>query len=69
MLFRSHYEKVVYLAQTDDERLKKEAVAAAKRLGLAYEYRFVGLGELAPEITAFAEEPLGRLKRKRIGER
>ena len=64
-----HYEKVVYLAQTDDERLKKEAEAAAKRLSLAYEYRLVGLGELAPEITAFAEGPLGRLKRKRIGER
>ncbi|MBM3545618.1 MAG: DUF1638 domain-containing protein [Alphaproteobacteria bacterium] len=63
-----HYEKVVYLAQTDDPRLKQEAEAAAKRLGLDYEYRFVGLGELTPAIVDFAEEPL-RPKEKRMGER
>jgi len=64
-----HYEKVVYLAQTDDPRLKTEAEVAAKRLGLDYEYRFVGLGELAPTVTAFADGPPRRVKEKRIGER
>jgi hypothetical protein len=64
-----NYEKVVYLAQTDDPRLKAAAEAAARRLGLDYEYRLVGLGELAPAIVEFAEEPLGRLKEKRMSER
>lgn len=68
-MYFGHYEKVVYLAQTDDSRLKAEAEAAAKKLGLAYEYRFVGLGELAPAVKVFADEPLGRLKEKRMGER
>jgi len=68
-MYFGHYEKVVYLAQTDDPRLKTGAEAAAKRLGLAYEYRFVGLGELAPAVTAFADEPLRRLNEKRMGER
>ncbi|MBM3531432.1 MAG: DUF1638 domain-containing protein [Alphaproteobacteria bacterium] len=63
-----HYEKVVYLAQTDDPRLKREAEAAAKRLGLGYEHRLVGLGELVPAIVEFAEEPL-RPREKRMSER
>ena len=41
-----HYEKLVYLAQTDDEALTKKAEAAAERLGLAFERRFVGFGDL-----------------------
>src|SRR5205085_3468640 len=32
-----NYEKIVYLAQTRDEDLAKKAMAAAHRLGLAYE--------------------------------
>lgn len=46
-----HYEKVVYLAQTDDEGLTEKAKAAADRLGLAFERRFVGFGDL----TEFVE--------------
>lgn len=42
-----HYTKVVYLAQTDDPELDAKAEAAAERLGLAYERRFTGYGELA----------------------
>jgi hypothetical protein len=42
-----HYTKVVYLAQTNDLALDAKAEAAAKRLGLAYERRFTGYGELA----------------------
>jgi hypothetical protein len=38
--------KLVYLAQTRDEELAKRAMAAARRLGLAYEYRYAGYGEL-----------------------
>jgi Protein of unknown function (DUF1638) len=49
-----HYEKIVYLSQTTDPHLMAEARRAAERLGLAFEHRHVGLGELAPAITAFA---------------
>jgi hypothetical protein len=46
------YERVVYLAQSDDAALETAARAAAARLGLAYERRFVGYGDLAPAIAA-----------------
>ena len=41
-----HYTKVVYLAQTDDPALDAKAEGAAKRLGLGYERRKTGYGEL-----------------------
>jgi hypothetical protein len=46
-----NYEKIVYLAQTRDEDIAKKAMSAAKRLGLAYEYRYVGYGELESEMA------------------
>jgi Protein of unknown function (DUF1638) len=46
-----HYTKVVYLAQTKDQELERRAQAAAQKLGLAYEYRFTGYGELESEIA------------------
>ncbi|MBL8669285.1 MAG: DUF1638 domain-containing protein [Alphaproteobacteria bacterium] len=49
-----HYETIVYLAQTDDAALTAKAQDAARRLGLAFERRFVGLGDLAPAIRSFA---------------
>ena len=45
--FFGNYSKVVYLAQTEDTGLQHQAEAAAEQLGLAYEYRFTGYGELA----------------------
>jgi hypothetical protein len=45
------YERVVYLAQTEDAVLDAAAQAAAKRLGLEYERRFVSYGDLAPAIA------------------
>jgi Protein of unknown function (DUF1638) len=45
-----NYTKVVYLAQTKDAVLEEAAKAAAAKLGLAYEYRFTGYGELATEL-------------------
>ncbi len=41
-----NYRKLVYIAQTEDPSLAAQAEAAAERLGLAYEYRFVGYGDL-----------------------
>jgi Protein of unknown function (DUF1638) len=48
-----NYRRLVYLAQTEDAALTAKAEAGAARLGLAFERRFVGLGELAPAIAAF----------------
>lgn len=45
MIF-GHYEKVVYLSQTDDPALLDRAQAAAKRLGLEFEHRPTGYGDL-----------------------
>lgn len=42
-----HYRRVVYLAQIDDPALTAKAEAAAKRLGLDFERRFTGYGEMA----------------------
>jgi len=41
-----HYTKLVYLAQSEDAELAAKAEAAAQRLGLDYEYRFTGYGDL-----------------------
>ena len=46
-----NYEKLVYLAQTEDPALDAKAEAAAARLGLAYERRFTGYGDLAPALA------------------
>ena len=45
-----NYRRLVYLAQTDDPELTERARAAADRLGLAFERRSTGYGELAPSI-------------------
>ncbi|HTS15056.1 MAG TPA: DUF1638 domain-containing protein [Candidatus Sulfotelmatobacter sp.] len=48
------YRRVVYLAQTDDPALLHAARSAATRLGLAFEVRHTGYGELATAIEALA---------------
>ena len=45
-----HYEKVVYLAQTRDQDMEIKAQAAATKLGLSYEYRYTGYGELETDL-------------------
>ena len=52
--FFGNYEKVVYLAQTDDPALDKVAEDAARLLGLAYERRFTGYGDLVPALSRVA---------------
>ncbi len=48
-----NYTKLVYQAQTDDAALRARAEECAQRLGLDYEYRFTGYGDLH---TALAEQ-------------
>lgn len=49
-----HYEKLVYQAQTDDPALDQKARDCANRLGLAYERRFTGYGDLTPFLARAA---------------
>ena len=49
-----NYVRVLYLAQTEDELLTEKARAAAGRLGLQFERRFVGYGEMEPELVRIA---------------
>lgn len=45
-MYFGNYEKLVYQAQTDDLALDAKARDCAERLGLAYERRFTGYGDL-----------------------
>lgn len=45
-----HYTRVVYLAQTKDDALLDAAGAAARALGLAFDVRYTGLGDLAHQL-------------------
>ncbi len=53
-LYFGHYDRVVHLAQTEDAALDAAARAAAERLGLAYERRATGYGELADFVARAA---------------
>jgi hypothetical protein len=48
-----NYRRVVYLAQTEDPALTERARTAAATLGLAFERRFTGYGELRPAMERF----------------
>ena len=49
-----NYKRLVYLAQTDDPTLVATARRAARRLGLTFEVRSTGYGELATSLKAAA---------------
>jgi Protein of unknown function (DUF1638) len=49
-----NYERLVYLSQTRDACLLDQARRAADRLGLVFEHRPVGFGDLETEIVGFA---------------
>lgn len=49
-VYFGNYKSLVYLAQTDDKNLQEMAKAAAAKIGLEYEYRFTGYGDLATEL-------------------
>jgi hypothetical protein len=51
-----HYEKLVYLAQTDDPALDAVAEGAAKLLNLAYERRATGYGDLTSALKNAADQ-------------
>ncbi|MCB5201009.1 DUF1638 domain-containing protein [Neorhizobium sp. T786] len=49
-IYFGNYRKLVYLSQEEDPALQEKAKAAADYLGLTYEYRFTGYGDLAPSL-------------------
>ena len=52
-MYFGHYTTLVYQAQTEDPQLTEKAMACAERLGLRFERRWTGYGDLG--------EVLGRL--------
>ncbi|MDJ0628841.1 MAG: DUF1638 domain-containing protein [Rhodobacter sp.] len=55
-MYFGNYTKLVYQAQTDDPALDAKAQECASRLGLAYERRFTGYGDLETKIALWAED-------------
>lgn len=53
MMF-GNYTRLIYQAQTDDAALDAKARDCADRLGLAYERRFTGYGDLSRALAAQA---------------
>jgi len=53
-MYFGNYEKLVYQAQIDDPALTKKAKDCAERLGLAFERRFTGYGDLTPALTSIS---------------
>lgn len=45
-----NYQRLVYLAQTDDPELEKVAIDASRMLGLSYEKRLTGYGDLVSAL-------------------
>jgi hypothetical protein len=53
-MYFGNYTKLVYQAQVDDPALDAKAEECAARLGLAYERRFTGYGDLAVALERAA---------------
>jgi hypothetical protein len=50
-MYFGNYTKLVYQAQTDNADLQAKAASCATRLGLDYEYRFTGYGDLESSLA------------------
>ena len=53
-MYFAHYTRALYLAQTRDHELEKKAQEAAEFLGLEYEFRFTGYGDLETALAKSA---------------
>ncbi|AXI46422.1 hypothetical protein C1J03_10520 [Sulfitobacter sp. SK012] len=51
-MYFGNYEKLVYQAQTDNPALTEKAKACAETLGLAFEHRHTGYGDLDTHLRA-----------------
>lgn len=67
-MYFGNYTRVVFLAQTDDAALTTLARRGARRLGLRFERRFTGHGELKPAIVALrTPSPASAASRLQLG--
>ena len=55
-VYFGNYKKLVYLAQAESEQGRALGQAAADRLGLAFEYRLTGYGELDSSLRQVNEK-------------
>ena len=55
-VYFGNYKKLVYLAQTESEHGRALGQSAADRLGLAFEYRLTGYGELEGSLRQVNEK-------------
>lgn len=55
-LYFGNYRRLVYLAQREDPLLLERARQAAVRLGLAFEHRLVGYGDLHTSLVRLIDE-------------
>ena len=51
-MYFGNYEKLVYQSQTDDPALLTKAKACAEKLGLTFEHRSTGYGDLETTLTS-----------------
>ena len=52
-MYFGHYRKLLYISQSDDEGLKRQAQAAADRLNLTFEHYAGGSGDLGAALESF----------------
>jgi len=55
-MYFGNYTKMVYQSQIRDADLEAKAKDCAKRLGLDYEFRFTGFGDLESTLNTWAKE-------------
>ncbi len=60
-MYFAHYKRLIYLAQNNNPELLERAKAAAKRLGLEFELRYTGFGQLASSLQMLSEPPQSSL--------
>jgi hypothetical protein len=58
-VYFGHYRRLVYLSQHQDPALLRCAQAAADRLGLAFEHRHVGYGQMGGTVEVFIDSGAG----------
>jgi hypothetical protein len=67
-MYFGNYRRLVYLAQAPSEGARADAAAIAARMGLEFEYRDTGYGDLAKSVTTFAGAAASRIGRRAAGE-
>jgi Protein of unknown function (DUF1638) len=55
-MYFGNYRRLIYLAQSEDAELEAKARGAAQQLGLAFEMRRTGMGDLATFMTALQSQ-------------